>query len=554
MDITFLGQAGLFIETKRGSILCDPWFNTAYFASWFPFPSNEEVDIEKLSRPTYLYLSHLHHDHFDPQFLREHVWKEATVLLPDYPLGLLEKALRELGFTKFIYTKNCQTVEVDGLSITIVAMTAPIDGPLGDSSLIVNDGETCIFNQNDSRPIDLDILTQFGPFDAHFLQFSGAIWYPMVYQFPEKMMQTLSRKKRENQMSRALRYAEQIGATFIVPSAGPPCFLDEELFHFNDFHRDETNTFPDQTVFLEYMQAHGKDNGRLMIPGSVATFGKDTCSVVHPFPDEQVQAIFTEKRAYLEAYQARQRPLIEGAKASWPRGQVDILSSLRAWFEPLLQDADLTCVGVNGRLLMDLGEQAIVIDFQQRKVYPWQGEEWEYKFEIDPALVESSIIRHVDDWINDLFLSCRFKAQRKGPYNEYIYIFFKGLTPERLQYIEGYYAEQAPEHQFWESHGYRIQRRCPHLKADLTRFGKIEDGILTCTMHGWQFELATGRCLTSDDRKLYTQRLATSDDSMDVPTTELVEQEPTTEWVKPPSYQCGHCLYVPLSERRQSQQ
>lgn len=554
MDITFLGQAGLFIETRHGSILCDPWFNPAYFASWFPFPSNEEVDKERLSRPTYLYLSHLHHDHFDPQFLREHVWKEAIVLLPDFPLGLQEKALRELGFTKFIYTKNCQTVEVDGLRFTIVAMTAPIDGPLGDSSLIVNDGETCIFNQNDSRPIDLDILTQFGPFDAHFLQFSGAIWYPMVYQFPEKMMEVLSRKKRENQMARALRYAQQIGASYIVPSAGPPCFLDEDLFHLNDFDRDETNTFPDQTVFLEYLQAHGKDNGRLMIPGTVATFSNGTCTVVHPFPDEQVDAIFTDKRTYLEAYQARQRPLIEAAKASWPRGQVDIYTSLRDWFEPLLKQADLTCVGVNGRLLLDVGEQSIVIDFQQRTVYPWRGEEWEYKFEIDPALIESSIIRHVEDWVNDLFLSCRFKAQRKGPYNEYIYIFFKGLTPERLQYIEGYYAEQAPEHQFWESHGYRIQRRCPHLKADLTRFGKIEDGVLTCTMHGWQFELATGRCLTSDDRKLYAQKLASDGTDESEKVEEQAQQEPVEEWVKPPTYQCGHCLYVPYEERKAAKQ
>ncbi len=48
-----------------------------------------------------------------------------------------------------------------------------------------------------------------------------------------------------------------------------------------------------------------------------------------------------------------------------------------------------------------------------------------------------------------------------------------------------------------------MQRRCPHLKADLTRFAKVEDGVLTCTMHGWQFELATGRCLTSDDRRLH---------------------------------------------------
>ncbi|HLL78040.1 MAG TPA: MBL fold metallo-hydrolase, partial [Ktedonobacteraceae bacterium] len=137
MKITFLGHIGLFIETRHGSILCDPWFNPAYFASWFPFPSNEVVDRAKLANPTYLYVSHLHHDHFDPQFLRENVSKDATVILPDYPLNLLERRMCELGFTKFLQTKNSQVVESDGLRFMVMAMTAPIDGPLGDSSLIV---------------------------------------------------------------------------------------------------------------------------------------------------------------------------------------------------------------------------------------------------------------------------------------------------------------------------------------------------------------------------------------------------------------------------------
>jgi UDP-MurNAc hydroxylase len=507
MQITFLGQAGLFIETRHGSILCDPWFNPAYFASWFPFPSNEQVDPAKIGQPTYLYISHLHHDHFDPQFLREHVWKEATVLLPDYPLDHLEQALRAIGFTRFIKTKNAQAVEVDGLRFMIMALVAPTDGPIGDSGLMVDDGETRIFNQNDSRPIDIELLTSFGPFDALFLQFSGAIWYPMVYRFPEKMKQVLGHKKRENGMARALRYIQQIGATFVIPSAGPPCFLDDELFQFNDFDRDPTNVFPDQTVFLEYMQAHGFNNGRLMIPGSVATLSKDACEVVHPLPDAEVQAIFTQKRTYLEAYKARKQPLINAIKASWPRGQVDILASLRTWFEPLLQQGDLTCVGVNGRVLLDCDVQAVVIDFQQRRVYEWRGEEWDYRFHVDPALVEYCIIHHEEDWVNELFLSCRFEAERKGPYNEYVYNFFKCLSPERLQYAEGYYAEKTAVQELWECEGYRIQRRCPHLKADLTRFGHVENGILTCSMHGWQFELATGRCLTSDDRRLYTQRI-----------------------------------------------
>ncbi|HEY7033822.1 MAG TPA: Rieske 2Fe-2S domain-containing protein, partial [Thermomicrobiales bacterium] len=61
---------------------------------------------------------------------------------------------------------------------------------------------------------------------------------------------------------------------------------------------------------------------------------------------------------------------------------------------------------------------------------------------------------------------------------------------------------------YWFSHGYRIQRRCPHLRADLSRFGSIDNGVLTCALHGWQFDLATGRCLIADDRPLSTQPIA----------------------------------------------
>ncbi|MCL6444261.1 MAG: MBL fold metallo-hydrolase, partial [Alicyclobacillus sp.] len=311
MDVTFLGQAGLYVETKYGTILCDPWFNPAYFASWFPFPSNEDIDLDKIKNPTFLYVSHLHHDHFDPQFLRDHVNKDATVLLPAFPLDHLENALRELGFTKFIKTKNCETVQVDGLRFTIMALYAPTDGPIGDSALIIDDGEVKVLNQNDSRPVDLELLASFGPFDVQFLQFSGAIWYPMVYKMPPQAKEILARKKRENQMARALRYITNLDARFVVPSAGPPCFLDDDLFHFNDFDRNETNIFPDQTVFLEFMRERGHDNGRLMLPGSVMSVTTGTCEVRHPLPDDEIRAIFEDKRRYLEAYKARQQPRID---------------------------------------------------------------------------------------------------------------------------------------------------------------------------------------------------------------------------------------------------
>jgi UDP-MurNAc hydroxylase len=286
--------------------------------------------------------------------------------------------------------------------------------------------------------------------------------------------------------------------------AGPPCFLDDDLFRFNDLGDDPANVFPDQAAYLEYMREQGAGNGRLMIPGSVATIEPGRLEIEHP---SDPAAIFEDKRAYLEAFQERMRPRIGAEKAAWPRGQVDILAELREWFEPVIDLADRTAAAINGRVLLDLGDPQVVLDFWTRRVYAWEGDECEYRFWIDPALVEQLITDHDEDWVNRLFLSCRFEAERRGAYNEYLYSFFKCLSAERIEYAEGCYSEQLPEREFFECAGYRVQRRCPHLKADLARFGVVEDGILTCTLHGWQFELATGRCLTSDDRRLFSEPL-----------------------------------------------
>ena len=57
-------------------------------------------------------------------------------------------------------------------------------------------------------------------------------------------------------------------------------------------------------------------------------------------------------------------------------------------------------------------------------------------------MIESLIADHQTELDNSLFLSMRFRARRIGPYNEYLYTFFKCLAPDRLMYAEGWYAEQ----------------------------------------------------------------------------------------------------------------
>jgi UDP-MurNAc hydroxylase len=500
MQITCLGHAGLHIETRCGTILCDPWKNPAYFDSWFVFPDNSGLDWDRYGQADYLYVSHLHKDHFDPQNLREHVSREATVLLPDYPVPDLRSELEKLGFTKFVVMPNGKEVELNGLRVMVQALKAPVDGPLGDSTLSVSDDRATILNQNDARPIDLDAIQAFGPYDAHFLQFSGAIWWPWTYELPEAAKRSFGAAKRANGLDRAARYVKAIDATYVIPSAGPPCFLDDELFGLNDLTGDPANTFPDQTVFLSYLKDIGVNGGRALTPGAVLDVDHDHCEVRWPTTVADAMEPFTDKERYLRDYAARMHDRIAADKRRWPAAGVDVLAELKAWFEPLLELAGHIKAGVGGPVLLRLGDgQPILIDFPAGEVRPYAGETCRYQFTISRPLVERLIADHQTDWVNSLFLSMRFRAQRIGPYNEYLYTFFKCLAPDRMMYAEGWYADKSNDEQDIRLGDWIIQHRCPHLRGDLSRFGEISGTTLTCTVHGWQFDLETGDCLSTDD-------------------------------------------------------
>jgi UDP-MurNAc hydroxylase len=532
MRVTYLGHAGMLIETGQASILCDPWFSPAYFASWFPFPDNGGIDLGAIARPDFLYVSHQHHDHFDPGFLESRVSKDATVLLPDFPVDDLGRELRKLGFRRFERLPDREPVDLGGgLRVMGVTEVTTSDGPLGDSALAVDDGTARLLDQNDARPRDLEALAAFGSFDAHFLQFSGAIWYPVVYALDPEVKAGLSREKRLRGMDRALRYVEDVSASHVFPSAGPPCFLDRSLFGFNDLGEDDSNPFPDQTVFLEHLRSHGVGGGRLVVPGSVVDLEGGRCALAHPGPEAEVMAPFQDKRAYLEAYRERQARVLEEAHRSWPgagsdhpaaEAGMDVVGMLREWWEPLLAKADRLCAGIGAPVLLRAGDVAVVVDFPARQVRPFGGEECPYRFHFQAGPFLASVAAREQDWVNGLFLSMRFTAERDGPYNEHLYAWFKCMSEERLAYAEkvapapagasgpsrivpggrrGARRRQAgrPEEEWCELGGWRVQRHCPHLQADLCRFGTVDDGVLTCQLHGWQFDLATGKCLTSED-------------------------------------------------------
>jgi UDP-MurNAc hydroxylase len=513
MRVTITGHAGLLAETAHGSVLCDPWFIPAFHGSWFVFPRNDLLDKEQFRRPDYLYISHLHYDHFDAPFLTEWVDKDVPVLMPDFPTPDLEKAVRDLGFNSIIACPNGQTVDLDGLEVTIYAETAPSDGPIGDSAIVIADETARILNMNDCRPNDVDAIRALGPIDLQLLQFSGAMWWPVVYDLPEDERRRAGRAKRDAQLSRAVGYVKAVGARHVVPSAGPPCFLDPQLWACNDFNRADDNIFPDATVFLERLRAAGIEGGTLAIPGTVLEINHDhaAVTVTHPLPDAEVEAIFTDKKAYLEAYQADWLPWLDVMKQGWPAPRPDLAGRLAAWWEPLMRRAPKTCATIDRALLLRAGDQDVLVDFRRKQVVPWDGEEaYQYRLAVEPALLEWCVERRVVDLSNNLFLSLRFSAWRPGEYCEELFSFLKALSPERVDVLERSVAASHGEIDEMITVGdWEVQRWCPHRQADLSQFGEIaEDGCtLTCHMHGWTFDLETGACHNAANRRIAAQRL-----------------------------------------------
>lgn len=508
MRITSIGHAGLLVETSGGTVVCDPWFTPAFFASWFPFPRNDQLPdevMEAIATCDYLYVSHSHKDHYDARFLAEHVNHDAKVLLPDFSIPLLRRELSAVGLHDFVACPDRTWVDLGGgLEAAIIALDAPNVGPMGDSALLLQDPSARILDQNDAHPSDLDFAAEGRGTDVHLLQHSGAIWFPMVYDLPQDDKDALVEAKRRRQLDRAQNYVEMVGAHTVVPIAGPPCFLDPEQFHLNDLP-DNPTIFPDSAWFQRAMAERGHDEVLVTVPASTVVVDDTGVELAHPVPQADVDALFADKEAYLRAYQRDAMPWLAELEAAWaPAPDEPLLDDLRDWLEPLLSDAKHTRAGIGASIGLIAGDERIVLDVPAGRVRGWEDDEPDppFWFRFPRELVATAVRDRLPDWVNTLFLSCRFEAHRDGPYNEYVYTLFKSLAPDRMAYCEQWYAANtgfgSRPLEWVEVDGWVVEKRCPHQGAFLDRVGEVEDGVLTCGLHGWSFDVRTGACLSSE--------------------------------------------------------
>ena len=103
---------------------------------------------------------------------------------------------------------------------------------------------------------------------------------------------------------------------------------------------------------------------------------------------------------------------------------------------------------------------------------------------------------------SDLLLSLRFSAWRSPDlYNDYMVGLLKHADEEALEAVVAYETSRDTNEtvvvQDAEVRRYEVGRYCPHAGEDLTHGAVVQDGVLRCLGHNFDFDLTTGRCLNA---------------------------------------------------------
>lgn len=513
MRTTALGHAGLKVETEDAVVLIDPWFSPegAFQASWFPYPDNSQLMRDpSLHKPSAVVVSHEHLDHVDPWFLSR-VPADVPVYIPTYASPALRRKVAEGGVRDVIEVPAWQDVAVaPGVSVLFVPEPSPMNH---DSAIIVKgDGHT-LLDLNDARlsPLQLREARSWagGSVDMFAFQGAGASWYPMCYEYPEERRQKLSQQKRMAKLAYAQRASEIVAPVVGLPFAGPPCFLDPELFVRND--EMDQGIFPDQYQVQEWLAGAGLHHTAVLLPGDAWDAGSAKL-----IPAERQDDPFGDRQAYLESYAERRRPNLAAVLSRHPEPVTSLWEDFREYFEHLLELSPY----FNRRIGMAVGFDVLgegggqwAVDFRPGSEGVSAGiDRVGYRFRFAsrwlPSLLDGSV-----PW-EDFLLSLRFSAWREPDlYNDHLLGLLKFADGLSLRAVEGF--ETAKNRQEWVTVGadgdrFEIERYCPHAGNDLLETGQLlPGGVLRCLAHHYEFRLDTGRCLNGVCRPLKTRRQVT---------------------------------------------
>jgi UDP-MurNAc hydroxylase len=387
-----------------------------------------------------------------------------------------------------------------------------------DSAVLIKVSGRSVLHTNDAR-ISLAqtrrAMTEVsGQFDLMGAQMSGASWHPVRYEYDEVERERVSTIKRVGKFKAVTRLVRQVQPRLVMPYAGPPCFLDEDLFDLNS-GLQPGGIFPDQGEALAWLTERLPEQpGVCLLPGDRVELGSLEVSRDPQWQDFSLDAGPEARRRYLIEYAARRRPAIEAVWAANPPPGPGLAERFKAHFESLgtLSEYFLARIGMNVRFVVEgphggvwdahIGPGRVRVDLNGGDCHA------DYRLILDGRWLDG-VVSGRTRW-EELLLSLRFTARRQpDQYNDYLVGLLKHADRAALRAVEAFEAARDPEETIAitvNGETIQVSRFCPHAGEDLAETGVVVNGVLRCLGHNFEFDLTTGDCLNARSDALHIKR------------------------------------------------
>ncbi len=241
INVKYIYSACIITSTPDLIILHDPWFTEGiYDGSWFHFPKIENP-LESIGDVDFIYISHIHPDHYDSDFLKIYFKKYGIkkVLISNHLPNYLAGKMRADGIEPTIL-KDKLTIGNTELEIVLhkTGSISDIDSAIVIKYQSSRDKLHCVVNANDII-FDEGLLSNLksiaNEVDIFLCSFTGAGPYPQTYfDSSDNQLTVEANKKKVAFFERYKRAVKAIDAKVNIPFAGK-YILGGKLSGMNDF-------------------------------------------------------------------------------------------------------------------------------------------------------------------------------------------------------------------------------------------------------------------------------------------------------------------------------
>lgn len=237
--VNMIYSACITVETPDCKILCDPWFTDGIFdGAWYLY-SVDKDPFGAIGDCDYIYISHIHSDHYDPIFLEKYFEKfgDKPLIIGDFASNYLEKSIQHEGFK---YQISTEPLKIGQTTISIYPHETGSQSDIDSACLVEYFGEDRIhrvLNINDCiyDPVFLSGFEKFGQLDILLLSYTGAGPYPQTYfELDDPELLVAAKSKKDQFIEQYLKIAEMIPSKVRIPFAGQ-YLLGGKLAHLNSY-------------------------------------------------------------------------------------------------------------------------------------------------------------------------------------------------------------------------------------------------------------------------------------------------------------------------------